>query len=189
MECPANTASKVIPQVCLLTLHILLVISIILFHILNCSSLGVLLTIAKLFDDSTLKTLTLQSVGRNVLFGFVLIHLWLFVCTHGQLEVLLDKLRIPNPLSEWSSTAWTLQLAIFHRCLEKDWSRMSQLCLQLHNHLMMPYFNEVVLRTLALTPVVFVISFPFAYFYRMNIAHLNAQDIHIREAMVNLNLY
>ena len=52
---------------------------------------------------------------------------------------------------------------------------MYQLCVQLHNHLMMPYFNEVVVRTLALAPVVFALSWPLAHYYER---YLIAQDGH-----------
>ena len=139
------------------------------------------LSIAKYLGIPTLSSLTFQSFARNILFGFVLIHLWLFICIHGLLEVFLDKFRIPNPFAQWAATAWTLQLAIFHRCIEKDWSRMYQLCIQLHNHLMMPYFNEVVVRTLAVAPVVFALSWPLAHYYKWN---MSAQDVDVNVSLL-----
>ena len=61
---------------------------------------------------------------------------------------------------------------------------MYHLCVQLHNHLMMPYFNEVVVRTLAVAPLIFVLSWPLAHYSGQQLIVLEIRDVNVYLLMV-----
>jgi hypothetical protein len=119
--------------------------------------------LAKSIASSDLAFFTLGNIGRDILLAIALVHIWLFFCMHGLLDSVMTRFHLPNPVATWAEDAWVIETQIFQVCLEKDWSRMHTLVVELHGHLMLPLYHQVFLKSLLPAPLVGCLLCPLAY--------------------------